>query len=150
WTVYDTPLDGGEGSGSFSVTFRDSLHGVVFGGDLGSAEDDAVGEETPPVRVAVSNDGGASWDPAEEPGFEGAIFGGAWVTGPGEASDDAFGPPPLVAVAPAGAAYSLDGARSWMPLDSASYWGLGFASPEAGWLVGPGGRITKVSFRRAP
>lgn len=149
WTAFDTPLDGGEGAGGFSVSFRDSLHGVLFGGDLDPPEDDTTADETvPPIRVAVSNNGGASWDPAEEPGFEGAIFGGVWVAGgaTGEAAGES-GLPPLVAVAPTGAAYSLDGARSWMPLDSASYWGLGFASPDAGWLVGPEGRITKVSFR---
>ncbi len=152
WTAFDTPLVGGEGAGGFSVSFRDSLNGVLFGGDLGAPEVDTTADESvPPVRVAVSDDGGASWDPAEEPGFEGAIFGGAWVPeAPGESLTDAAAGreiSPLVAVAPTGAAYSLDGARSWMQLDSASYWGLGFTSPGAGWLVGPAGRITKVSFR---
>jgi hypothetical protein len=31
-----------------------------------------------------------------------------------------------------------------MSLDTLSYWAVGFATPTAGWLVGPGGRITKV------
>jgi hypothetical protein len=26
------------------------------------------------------------------------------------------------------------------------YWAVAFASPEAGWLVGTGGRILKISF----
>lgn len=148
WTAYDTPLGGGEGAGSFSVTFRDSLHGVLFGGDLRPPEPEeaATDEAAAPIRVAVSNDGGASWDPAEEPSVEGAIFGGAWADGPADEAMKRDALPPLVAVAPTGAAYSLDGARSWMPLDSAAYWGLGFASSEVGWLVGPEGRITKVSF----
>lgn len=152
WTAFDTPLVAGEGAGGFSITFRDSLHGVLFGGDLGPPEEGAATDTaTAPLRVAVTHDGGASWDPAGEPGFEGAIYGGAWVP---EAAAESLGDAahggeisPLVAVAPGGAAYSPDGARSWMPLDTASYWGLGFASPEAGWLVGPDGRITKVSFR---
>lgn len=135
WTVFDTPIPGGEGAGLFSVSFLDPLHGAIFGGDLGEAADDGP---TPP-RVAVSEDGGASWDPAGQPVFEGAVFGGAWVPG----SD----PPAMLAVGPGGAAWSSDAGRSWTHADSAAYWGLGFVSPEAGWLVGPDGRVTKISFR---
>lgn len=135
WTAFDAPIPGDEGAGLFSVAFRDSLHGVVFGGDLGEPGPD--GAATPP-RVAVSSDGGASWDAAGQPGFEGAIFGGSWVPGTRPAA--------MVAVAPTGAAWSSDGGETWLALDSAAYWGLGFASPSAGWLVGPGGRIAKVRF----
>ena len=48
--------------------------------------------------------------------------------------------------APTGAEYAADGARTWLALDAEAYWGIGFASAYAGWIVGPGGRITKVSF----
>ena len=139
WTVYDTPIPGGEGAGLFSVSFRDSLTGVVFGGSLAPPDsaDDAAGL-TPP-RVAISRDGGVSWDGVGQPGFAGAIFGGAWIPGSEPAA--------MVAVAPTGAEWSLDEGATWLVLDSASYWGLGFASPDAGWLVGPSGRITKVGFR---
>lgn len=137
WTVSDTPIPGGSGAGLFSVTFRDSLHGVVFGGDLNPPDTTGAPVELP-VRVATSNDGGASWNRAGQPSFPGAVFGGAWVPGTEPAA--------IVAVAPTGASWSLDGGENWMPLDSASYWGLGFASDRAGWLVGPGGRIAKVRF----
>ncbi|MEE8486780.1 MAG: hypothetical protein V3S56_01330 [Gemmatimonadota bacterium] len=40
----------------------------------------------------------------------------------------------------------MDGGQIWSSLDTEAYWGLGFASTNAGWLVGPGGRITKVRF----
>ncbi|MGD8495542.1 MAG: hypothetical protein PVF05_05080 [Gemmatimonadales bacterium] len=140
WTVADTPIPGGEGAGLFSVAFRDSLYGVVFGGDLSAAEPDGEQEEPvgPPARVAISRDGGASWDRAGQPSFAGAVFGGAWVPGPGSGA--------MVAVAPTGASWSADGGSTWMPLDSVAYWGLGFASNRAGWLVGPGGRITRIRF----
>jgi len=51
-----------------------------------------------------------------------------------------------VAVGPGGAAYSADGGNVWVALDSSSYWSAGFASARAGWLVGPRGRIAKVSL----
>lgn len=137
WTAFDTPIPGGPGAGLFSVSFRDSLNGVIFGGGLGPPDStEAPGEL--PARVATSNDGGASWSRRGQPSFSGAVFGGAWVPGTEPAA--------MVAVAPTGASWSPDGGGSWMPLDSASYWGLGFASGRAGWLVGPGGRIAKVRF----
>lgn len=135
WTPFETPVPGGDGAGLFSVAFRDSIHGAVFGGSLGEPASPAA---TPP-RVAVSSNGGAAWEAVGQPGFEGAIFGGAWVPGTEPAA--------LVAVAPGGAAWSGDGGATWAPVDTAAYWGLGFASPSTGWLVGPGGRITKVDFR---
>ena len=135
WTAFDTPIPGGDGAGLFSVAFRDSIHGAVFGGSLGEPADSAV---TPP-RVAVSSNGGAAWEAAGQPGFEGAVFGGAWVPGTEPAA--------LVAVAPGGASWSPDGGASWAAVDTAAYWGLGFTAPARGWLVGPGGRVTRVEFR---
>ena len=41
--------------------------------------------------------------------------------------------------------YSRDEGASWVPIDSANYWSVGFASPRAGWAVGTQGRITKLS-----
>lgn len=143
WTVFDTPIPGGEGAGLFSVSFRDSLTGAIFGGSLAPPSDDkgagsADALDAYPPRVAVSRDGGASWEAVGQPGIEGAIFGGAWVPGADPAA--------MVTVAPTGAEWSIDEGTTWLALDSAAYWGLGFASPDAGWLVGPGGRITKLRF----
>ncbi|MFW6090006.1 MAG: hypothetical protein ACODAB_09645, partial [Gemmatimonadota bacterium] len=152
WTVFDTPIPGGEGAGLFSVSFRDSLTGAIFGGSLAppdqtdGADDEAtpdVAGHTPatPRRVAISRDGGVSWDATGQPAFAGPIFGGAWIPGSEPAA--------MVTVAPTGAAWSIDEGTTWLAVDTASYWGLGFASPDAGWLVGPGGRITKMSIRQA-
>ncbi len=130
WEARGQPISGGSGGGLFSVSFKDELQGVVFGGSLNP-------DAEPGPRVAVSTDGGKSWTVAGEPTIAGAIFGGAWVPGT-EA-------PLMVIVAPTGADYSLGGQR-WISLDTEAYWGIGFASTDAGWLVGPGGRITKVTF----
>jgi hypothetical protein len=54
--------------------------------------------------------------------------------------------PTLVAVGPNGADWSADEGLTWTSADTVSYWGLDIASPAAGWLVGPDGRIVRISF----
>jgi hypothetical protein len=41
--------------------------------------------------------------------------------------------------------WSRDEGASWIPIDTLDYWSVGFASPRAGWAVGAGGRITRLS-----
>jgi photosystem II stability/assembly factor-like uncharacterized protein len=68
WQVAGVPIAHGTGgSGAFSVAFRDTLHGVVGGGDFERAE-----------RVnnfAVSKDGGKTWERRTNAPIKGAIFG---------------------------------------------------------------------------
>jgi photosystem II stability/assembly factor-like uncharacterized protein len=94
-------------------------------------------------NIALTDDGGSSWTLASRPPFAGAIYGGAYVPGTGARGEE---PAALLAVGPGGAAYSLDEGATWAPIDQLSYWGVGAASPRAAWIVGPEGRITKVSF----
>ena len=89
-------------------------------------------------NVAVTDDGGRTWTLAGRPQISGAFYGGLYVPG--------IDRPWVVGVGPAGADYSIDNGQAWVSLDTLSYWGVGCASPTAGWLVGPGGRITKVSL----
>lgn len=131
WTAAPTPLPGGEAAGIFTVAFRDSLHGAILGGDLARPE-----EHTD--NVAVTTDGGRTWTPAGRPLLAGVVYGAAYV--PGAPT------PTLLAVGPGGADWSTDEGLTWSSADTASYWGLGVASSAAGWLVGPGGRIVRVSF----
>lgn len=133
WEVATTPLPAGEGIGLASVDFRDDQHGVAMGGsmmDTSSRADD----------IAVTSDGGRSWTAVGRAPFSSAIYGGAYV--PGAPT------PTIVAVGPGGAAASLDEGRSWVSIDTAAYWAVGFAAPDAGWAVGPRGRITKFSMAR--
>lgn len=136
WEAADLPIVNGQAAGAFSLTFWDDQNGLVFGGDLSQAE--AFTE-----NIARTRDGGRTWALAPSPPFPGAVYGGAHVPGTG----DPRGPPAaVVAVGPSGAAYSLDAGATWAPIDELSYWGIGLASARAAWLVGPEGRITKVSF----
>jgi photosystem II stability/assembly factor-like uncharacterized protein len=131
WTAVATPLPGGEAAGIFTIAFRDSLHGVTLGGDLARPD-----EHTD--NVAVTADGGATWTLAGRPVLAGAVYGAAYV--PGAPT------PTVVAVGPHGADWSVDEGWTWTSADTLSYWGLDIASPDAGWLVGPGGRIARISF----
>lgn len=132
WTAAPTPVISGEAAGITSVAFRDTLNGVVMGGVLNRMNDMTD-------NIAITGDGGRTWALAGRPAFAGPVFGGVWVPGARR--------PTLVAVGPRGAALSSDGAATWTALDTLSYWAVGFASPRAGWAVGPGGRITRISLQ---
>ena len=132
WAVRDTPLRAGVPSaGVFSVAFRDERHGAIAGGDY----------EKPTLRgrnLAVTNDGGATWaltDSTVSPaGYRSAI---AFV--PGTRANT------LVAVGLTGTDVSTDGGITWANADSTAYNSVAFASPTAGWAVGPKGRIARWS-----
>jgi photosystem II stability/assembly factor-like uncharacterized protein len=132
WTVAATPLVSAEGSGITSVAFREPSTGVAMGGSLGAPDRHSD-------NVAVTTDGGRTWRLAGRPQMTGAIYGGAYVP--------RARVPTLVAVGPKGADYSVDDGASWTRLDTLAYWSVAFASPDAGWAVGPGGRITKFALR---
>ena len=138
WSAYDTPLVGGTGSaGAFTVAFRDSRNGVVGGGDfLGSG----------PAAMAKSSDGGETWILTNTPPVTGAIFGLSYTGRVGGDQDEEAGHVVLI-TGPAGAAWTPDDGNTWFSLPGVTgYWAVAFASPEAGWLVGTGGRILKISF----
>jgi photosystem II stability/assembly factor-like uncharacterized protein len=132
WTSYPTPMvQGTATSGHTGIAFRDDgLHGLAVGGDVG-----APGGMSD--NVILTEDGGRTWTVGGRPTFEGAIYGAAIAPGGGSAAM-------TVAVGPRGASWSQDGGRSWMALDTLNYWSVGFGSASAGWMVGPGGRITRI------
>lgn len=132
WTAHETPLVAGAGAGVFSVVFRDALHGIVVGGDLGRR-----GERT--VNVAVTDDGGRSWRAAGTLRFPGPAYGAAWAPGPDSAT--------VVAVGPGGADLSRDWGETWSALSDQEFWAVAFHSRDTGWMVGPQGRIVRVELR---
>jgi photosystem II stability/assembly factor-like uncharacterized protein len=55
WEVFDTPIvHGADSQGVFSLAFRDSMHGVIAGGDYKHPEQDGP-------NLAFTNDGGKTW-----------------------------------------------------------------------------------------
>lgn len=132
WKPIASPMvQGTNTTGHTTIAFRDERHGLAAGGDIGSRDD------TRP-NVMVTTDGGATWTmTGSRPTFAGAVYGAAYV--PGAAGL-------VVAVGPGGASFSRDDGATWQPLDTLEYWSVTFASRTAGWMVGPGGRVVKVSF----
>jgi len=132
WTVVTLPLArGSPSSGVMSLAFRDSLTGAALGGDLSAA--DAFRD-----NVARTSDGGRTWTLGGRPPFPGAVYGSAYAPDGGL--------PVLVAVGPKGAALSHDDGGTWTALSSHGYWAVAFAGPGRGWMVGPGGRITRLEL----
>jgi photosystem II stability/assembly factor-like uncharacterized protein len=134
WKAYPTPIPSGPSGGAFTVAFRDPLRGIVAGGDLGSP--DAVVAN----NVARSSDGGRSWSATDNSApIAGAIFGLSYVPSQGRQR--------VVATGPAGTAWSADEGDNWSSIGGLTgFWAVAFATQKAGWLVGTGGRIVKVSF----
>lgn len=130
WRVTTTPVTAGNFAGIATVAFRDTLHGTVLGGKLGSPTEFSD-------NVAVTSDGGRTWRLAGRTSFPGGVYGAAVVPGrPGS----------VVAVGPRGVAYSADDGMTWTTLDTLAHWSVGFASRRLGWAVGPSGRITMIRF----
>jgi photosystem II stability/assembly factor-like uncharacterized protein len=148
WNAYDTPLVSSPSAGAISVAFRDPRHGIVGGGDLASNDS---------ADMATSNDGGQTWQLTNKPPVKGAIFCLSYVHGNGRGdvkAGDGRGDRTVVITAETEpdftsgpAAWSPDEGRTWFKLRKVSgFWAVAFANPKAGWFVGNGGSITKISF----
>ena len=149
WNAYDTPLASSPSAGGFSVAFRDPWNGIVGGGDLSTNDN---------PQAATSNDGGRSWILTKKPPVQGAIFCLAYARGirhgDGEEEDDHEREHTVVITSETqpdfdsgSAAWTPDEGRTWFSLPAVSgFWAVAFANPEAGWFVGNGGQILKISF----
>lgn len=135
WNAYTTPLVSSPSAGAFTVAFRDPWHGIVGGGDLDPGDPNNA-------RTATSSDGGRTWTLTNPPPVTGAIFGLSYVGG----ADDG-GRPVVITANDGGAAWTPDEGTTWFALPGVTgFWAVAFATPNAGWLVGTGGRILKISF----
>ncbi len=148
WNAYDTPLVSSPSAGAITVAFRNPWNGMVAGGDLasnGSAD------------AATSNDGGRTWTLTNKPPVPGAIFCLSFVHGIGhhdfERADHDYDHAVVITAETApnfdsgSAAWTPDEGHTWFALPGVSgFWAVAFATPKAGWFVGNGGQILKISF----
>jgi photosystem II stability/assembly factor-like uncharacterized protein len=146
WNAYNTPLVSSPSAGAISVAFRNPWMGIVGGGDL--ANNDSA-------ETATSNDGGRTWTLTNKPPLKGAVFCLAYVGGVhhGDEGDQEDGHAVVITTETApnfqtgAAAWTPDEGRTWFQLPGVSgYWAVAFANPKAGWFVGNGGHILKISF----
>ena len=132
WTVATTPIASDSGtSGIFSLAFRDALHGAALGGDFGKPDENRD-------NVAVTDDGGRTWTMVGATQLPGAVFGATYV--PGAPT------PTLLAVGPTGSDISTDNGRTWARIDTLNYWAVTAVGSDAAWAVGPGGRVTRLTW----
>jgi photosystem II stability/assembly factor-like uncharacterized protein len=131
WTAVATPVVSGPATGIAALVFLDDRRGLALGGPVG----DNAARTT---NVARTTDGGRTWSPATPPTFTGAVYGAAAV--PGMSGG-------VIAVGPGGIDWSRDEGSTWSSLLPGPFWAVGFASPRAGWAVGPRGRIVRITFR---
>lgn len=134
WDAFNTPLVSNPSAGAFTVAFRDRERGIVAGGDLDPAN------PRPRNRIALSLNGGRTWQLVEPPPFDGAVFGLSYVLGDS--------PRTVVITGPAGTAWTRnEGRENWRLLRGVQgFWAVAFSGRTAGWLVGTEGRILKVRF----
>jgi photosystem II stability/assembly factor-like uncharacterized protein len=127
WTVAVTPIAAGStSSGIFSLAYRDADHGVAVGGDYRHPELNNDG-------VALTRDGGRTWQIPRRSKPGGLRSAVAYVPGAGAST--------LVAVGPTGTDMSNDDGETWRPLGAMGFHAVGFAAVGAGWAVGEDGRI---------
>jgi photosystem II stability/assembly factor-like uncharacterized protein len=132
WTVMDVPVEGGSSAGLFTLGMTPEGEGIAFGGAVG-------GDTLRTDNIILTGDYGASWTTGGHPVMLGPVYGSGLVM-----LDGGWG---VAAVGPGGLDWSGDEGRSWVAADTLTYWAVAFASPNAGWAVGPGGRITKLAVR---
>jgi photosystem II stability/assembly factor-like uncharacterized protein len=126
WSVSDIPITHGTASqGIFSIAFRDSLHGMIAGGDYQHPEQGGP-------NLAITEDGGKTWKLAEvaQQKFFSAV---AYVGGTN---------PGMVAVGSAASGYSKDELRTWATFSPD---GFNAVDSEQGviYAVGANGKIAK-------
>jgi photosystem II stability/assembly factor-like uncharacterized protein len=129
WTAAATPLPTGTSAGIFSIAFRDREHGLVVGGDYRK-------EHAAVDNAAVSADGGASWALVRGlGGFRSAV---AFIPSRRNIA---------VAVGPSGTDYSLDGGRTWRPIEGPGFHTVS-AAPRSGraWAAGETGTLARLDF----
>lgn len=108
WEVSETPMPSGTAStGIFSLAFRDALHGVAVGGDYANPGASRA-------NVAVTSDGGKSWELGDRARATAYLSGVAYV--PSRKGGWA-----VVGVGTAGTFQSRDDGRTWTRRDSISY-----------------------------
>ncbi|HEY2785642.1 MAG TPA: glycosyl hydrolase [Fimbriiglobus sp.] len=125
WTVAETPIRAGiDSAGIFSLAFRDKNRGIIVGGDYRKPKEAGA-------TAAFTTDGGKTWTLGDKSlPFRSGV---------------AYAKDRWVAVGTSGSDVSLDGGKTWNPIDAENYNVVQFTTTGDGWADGPKGRIAKYA-----
>jgi photosystem II stability/assembly factor-like uncharacterized protein len=132
WQVQATPFVRGEGAGMTATSWLDTKRGIGVAARISQMRTD-----TAAAVVGITDDGGVTWTMRPRPAVRGSFFGVAWVPGPDRNT--------AVASTLGGLLVTRDAGVTWSAATPHQYWSVGGAGRSA-WGVGPGGRITKLTF----
>jgi photosystem II stability/assembly factor-like uncharacterized protein len=126
WSVTAAPIPAAAAGGVFSLAFRNPREGAMVGGDFTAPENGADAS-------GFTHDGGRTWT------------GGGDLTGYRSGVDWVYGArSTLIAVGPTGSDVSYDGARTWIPFDTAAYDAVDCV-PGTCWASGPAGAVARLA-----
>ncbi len=130
WHVSGAGIPGGPSAGFFGIAFTDAHRGIAVAGDY------TIARSSGDIVMATS-DGGVTWKRASSWPAQGISGGVVAVRGTKK--------PLFAAVGAYGTAFSADFGATWTRGDTLTLYAIDFASKNAGWAVGPRGRI--VAFK---
>lgn len=125
WRAIPTPVPAGApAAGIFALAFRDANNGIATGGNYQKPNEEAI--------VAVTRDGGKSWQPAGQTSYT----SGAAISPHGKT---------LIAVGTPGTRVSNDQGMTWKTIDAVEYNAVQFANDRLAFAVGPQGRVARIA-----
>lgn len=132
WTLHKTPFVHTASAGTSGIDFRDTKHGIGVAGDMGNLKGD-----TATAVVAVTSDGGKTWELRSRPGLPGALYGVTWVPGAGTET--------AVAAGAGGVFYTSDAGRTWSVASDQAHAGLD-ARGKTAWIGGARGTVLRIDW----
>ncbi|WP_421892398.1 WD40/YVTN/BNR-like repeat-containing protein [Marinoscillum sp.] len=132
WETYEVPMVKGPSAGITSIRMSDDQTGLIVGGDLAITDQYTN-------NVALTDDGGKTWQLTTHPATKGAFYGSDLVPW-----DNTF---IVIASGPNGIDYSTDLGRTFINLDTGNYWAVDLHPSGFGLATGTDGKILKLLLK---
>jgi len=132
WESYEAPLIKGPSAGITSIRMSDDQTGLIVGGDL------AITDQYTD-NIALTNDGGQTWQVTASPVTKGAFYGSDLMSWENASI--------LIATGPNGMDYSTDLGRTYINLDTGNYWAVDLHPSGFGLAAGTDGKILKLTVQ---
>lgn len=129
WTAHPNPIIKGEAAGVASITMLNAKTGLIVGGDLANKEGYTD-------NVAMTHDGGTTWQLTAQPMTKGAFYGSSIA--------EVAGTRLIIACGPNGIDYSSDEGANWINLDTENYWAVKLHPEGFGYATGTDGKILRL------